>query len=157
MRNNFNNDGAILVGLFLGYLIIAFAFSLINTAVLRFATEIVVKRMPSFKTASWISVICSIVLFTGIFVVTLIIFRAGGSILAGGSSFVLDNSRWLEFMPVSFFLLSSWILNSKYLTDAQSRVIGFGKGLAVIAVQSAFLIIVGLLIFIVSVIKKQYY
>lgn len=134
------------------YLIAFLLFCLLNTAVLRFAADIVVKRMPAFKTAFYLSVVSSIALVLGNRLAFWLGTARGGSLLNGGSSAMID-SPLISILPLPVFLLVGWIINSNYLTDAESKVIGFGRGAAVTAVQWAFLLVIGLLIGVVIIFR----
>ena len=46
------------------YLAVFLIFCLLNTALLRFAADIVVKRMPEFRTAFYLSIVSSIASFS---------------------------------------------------------------------------------------------
>jgi hypothetical protein len=134
------------------YLTVFLIFCLLNAALLRFAADIVVKRMPSFKTAFCLSIITSIALILSNRIAFWLGTPRGGSLLAGGSSAVID-SPLISILPLPMFLLAGWILNSNYIADAESNFIGYGKGAAVTAVQCAFLLVIGLLIGIAVVFR----
>ena len=127
------------------YLAAFLILCLLNTALLRFAADIVVKRMPPFKTAFYISTASLTVMVLGSRIAFWLGTARGGSLLNGGSSAVID-SPLISILPLPMFLIVGWIINSNYLTDAESKVIGFGRGAVVTAVQWAFLLVIGLLI-----------
>lgn len=115
---------------------------LINTAVLRFAADLIVQRMPKFSTAFFISFFC---LLAG-FIVRLIVSRINkpriNSVLEADSF----NSQAISFLPLSVFLLICWILNSQYLTDSAAKAVGYKNGLFITGLQIVFLMLIGLLI-----------
>jgi hypothetical protein len=135
-----------LIAYFIGYLITILIFSLLNTAILRFAANIILKRMPSFKKAFYISFASSNVFYFGGIIASWLRRANMGSVLNSEPLSGRFDSSLINILPFLVFMFVCWILNSNYLPNAELRSIGFGKGLAVTAVQSVFLIIIGLLL-----------
>ena len=130
-------------GYFIGYLIVMVIFSLLmNMAVLRFAADLIVQRMPKFSTAFFISFFCLLVAFMVNLLILPIKKPQRNSVLEGNSF----DSWAINLLPLLSFLLIGWILNSQYLTDSDSKVVGFKKGLFIISLQAVFLMFIGLLI-----------
>jgi hypothetical protein len=139
-------SGVFLLAYLVGCLISILFFSLLNTPVLRLSADIVVKRMPRFSTAYFISFFCSSAFLLGGIIASRIGQPSGGSVLYGGSSVALIDSPLINLLPLIFYLVSVWLLSSKYLTDADLEFIGFNKGLAVTALQTVFMLGIGLVI-----------
>lgn len=141
-------NGVFLLIYFVGYLISILFFSLLNTPVLRLSADIVAKRMPRFSTAYFISFFClSAFLFGGIIASRLGSPR-GESVLYNDSSVALIDSPLINLLPLIFYFVTVWLLSSKYLIDADLKLIGIDKGLAVTVLQTVFMLGIGLVLFV---------
>lgn len=141
-----NVGGEIQQEFWLGYLFIILVLCLMNTALLRLAADLVVKEIPPFITAFCLSLAGVVVLFSALFVIKIIQISAKPSIFYRNSFSPLIEPPFAQILPLALFLLVSWILTSVNLTDSDSKKIGFGRGLAVTAMQTGFLAGIGFLL-----------
>jgi len=135
-----------LSGYFIEILILIPALSLINTAVLPFATEIITKRLPPFKTSFWISAGSFLVLFLIQLIFGLILLNRAStnkSILTITSSDEFPASPILNLLPLVAGFICCWLFNSTNIPDAQGKIIGYRKGIPVTLIQFAFLFLIG--------------
>lgn len=114
----------------------------LNTVVLRFVADLVVKRIPKFRTAIIISFFC---LLAG-FIVRLMVSQTSKPRINSVFETTSVGSQMISFLPLSFFLLGSWILNSTFLPDSDANAVGYKNGSFITGLQVIFLILIGLLI-----------
>lgn len=148
LQQDISGKGSLMVfAALIGYLLVILVFSLLNTAILRFAADVVIKKMPRFKTAFFISFFSLLILVISDSVVRW--HQATDvSVLNRNSFQEMNDSALIAAFPLLLFLLVSWIFNSKYLTDSNLKIIGFGQGAIITALE--FLFVIGIVILILS-------
>ncbi len=134
-----------LIGYFIGMLISISIFSLINAAILRFAVQIVIKKIPPFKTAFWISFGTYNVLVIGQTILKNLPSSNGSVLFRTDPDNSLDSPIVSLIFPVIGFVYS-WLLISNNISDSEGKIIGNGKGISATAVQFSFLSLIVLLV-----------